>query len=243
MSERQVVVVSGGSRGLGAALIRELLDEGHAVATFSRTASPFIDEQNRRRAADFMWRAVDGIDSKALGGFVREVDKQFGRIDALVNNAGILLEGLLSLTRSEDIHRVIGVNLEGPIHLTRACVKVMLRQQQGAIVTISSLNATRGHRGVAAYSATKAALDGLTRSLARELGPSHIRVNSVAPGFFESEMTRGMAEAQRQQVLRRTPLGRFGAPEDMTGAVRFLLSPAARFITGQTLVVDGGLTC
>ncbi len=243
MSERRVAVVSGGSRGLGAALVRCLLDEGYAVATFSRGPTPFIEEQAERGTETFLWRAVDCTDYEALRQFVRDAVKHFGRIDALVNNAGILVEGLFSLMRGEDIHRAISVNLESTIHLTRACVKAMLPQRKGAIVTISSLNAVRGHRGVAVYSATKAALDGMTRSLARELGPSHIRINSVAPGFFESEMTHGMSEAQRQQIVRRTPLGRIGTPEDLTGAVTFLLSPAARYITGQTLVVDGGLTC
>ena len=119
----------------------------------------------------------------------------------------------------------------------------MLVRHGGSIVNISSVNSVRGNAGVAVYSATKAALDGLTRSLARELGAAGIRVNSVAPGFFESQMVEGLSDRQRQQIIRRTPLGRLAAAEDISAAIRFLMSEDAPFITGQTLVVNGGLTC
>jgi 3-oxoacyl-[acyl-carrier protein] reductase len=120
---------------------------------------------------------------------------------------------------------------------------MMFLQRSGCIVNISSVNAIRGHKGVAVYSATKAALDGLTRSLARELGPRQIRVNSIAPGYFDSEMTDGMDEKKKQQIVRRTPLGRLARIDEIANAVHFLTSDQASFITGQTLVVDGGITC
>jgi 3-oxoacyl-[acyl-carrier protein] reductase len=119
----------------------------------------------------------------------------------------------------------------------------MLRQQAGSIVNISSVLGVRGFKGVSVYGATKAALDGFSRGLARELGVKNIRVNSVAPGFLATDMTHGMAEARKDQITRRTPLGRLGGVEDVTGVIEFLLSDSARFITGQTIVVDGGLTC
>lgn len=242
-AEGQVIVVSGGSRGLGGAVVKDLLGRGHVVATFSRSSSPLVEECQRGPAKErFIWEAVDGTDHEAVKRFAFSVAKRFDRIDGLINNAAFLAEGLLALTPVPDIRKSLALNLESTILLTQTCVKVMLRQG-GSIINISSLNGIRGHAGVSVYSATKAALDGFSRSLARELGPRKIRVNSVAPGYFESEMTGGMTQKQKDQILRRTPLGRLGKVEDLVGVIRFLLSPEAGFITGQTLVVDGGITC
>jgi 3-oxoacyl-[acyl-carrier protein] reductase len=174
---------------------------------------------------------------------VLQTVRRFGRLDALVSNAGVGLDGLLTLTRPSDITQTLAVNLEGPLHLTRAAAKIMLSRRSGTILYVSSVNALRGHSGVSVYSATKAALDGLCRSLARELGPSGIRVNSLAPGYFDSELTAEITAEQRERILRRTPLGRLASLEDLLGAIRFLLSNESAFVTGQTLVVDGGLTC
>jgi len=135
------------------------------------------------------------------------------------------------------------VNLTTALVLTQACSRLMLRQGAGCIINISSVHAVRGHSGVAVYSATKAALDGFTRSLARELGPRQIRVNSVAPGYFDSEMTEGMPNEQKQRICRRTPLRRLARIDEVASAVHFLASDQASFITGQTLVVDGGISC
>jgi len=169
--------------------------------------------------------------------------RRYGRVDALVNNMATMSDGLLTLMRDADIHAQVAMNLEAAIFLTRACLKGMLPQAAGAIVNIASVNALRGHSGVSVYSATKAALVGLTKSLAVEVGPGGIRVNCVAPGYFQSEMTAGFSEEQRARIARRTPLRRLGTVEDIAAAVRFLLSPQAAFITGQLLAVDGGFTC
>jgi len=244
-ASRRVVIVSGGSRGLGQAIVSDLLASQSIAATFSRSSTPFVDEQ---RAADphadsFFWKAVDGSDTRQLEDFVRTVFQRYGRLDALVNNMGAVTEGMFTLQRDEDIRHQIAVNLESVIFLTRACLKCMLTQSGGTIVNIASVNALRGHAGVAVYSATKAALVGLTRSLAVELGPAGIRVNCVAPGFFESEMTRFMSDDIKTRIVRRTPLRRLGTAADVAGAVRFLLSPDAAFITGQVIAVDGGFSC
>ena len=142
----------------------------------------------------------------------------------------------------EDIDSLIDINLRGTIALTRSVVRGMLIRRYGRIVNVSSIVSMRGYKGVAVYSATKAAIDGMTRSLARELGRRNITVNSVAPGYMETELVSHLEKGQLDSVSRRTPLGRLGKPEDIVGAIRFLLSNEASFLTGQTLVIDGGLT-
>jgi len=241
---KKVALVSGGSRGLGAELVSGFLDRRYGVATLSRTKTAFIANLLRAgKRRDFHWRAVDGRDHEALCAFVKEVSERLGRVDVLVNNAGMATEGILPTMRSCDIVEAIEVNLTAALVLAQACSRLMLRQGSGCIVNISSVHAIRGHSGVAVYSATKAALDGLTRSLARELGPRKIRVNSVAPGYFDSDMVSDMPKDQKERIARRTPLGRLARIDEVASAVHFLSSDQASFITGQTLVVDGGITC
>jgi 3-oxoacyl-[acyl-carrier protein] reductase len=229
---------------LGAELVSGFLDRQYGVVTLSRTKTAFITNMlragNRRR---FHWSAVDGRDHEGLRAFVKEAGERFGRIDVLVNNAGTAMEGVLPTMRTRDIVEIIAVNLTAAVVLAQTCSRFMLRQRSGCIVNISSVHAIRGHSGIAVYSATKAALDGLTRSLARELGPYKIRVNSVAPGYFDSDMFSGMGKEEKQRIARRTPLGRLARIDEIANAVHFLTSEQASFITGQTLVVDGGITC
>jgi 3-oxoacyl-[acyl-carrier protein] reductase len=240
-----VVLISGGSRGLGAALAGRCLDLGHKVATFSRTSTPFLEEQRARdpQGAQFHWAAVDGRDDEALRQLVDAVTERFGGVDILVNNAAVGHFGLFPLMRLRDIDESLAVNLRTNILLARLCTPSMVSRMAGSILNISSVNALRGNAGVAVYSATKAALDGFTRALARELGAKNIRVNSLAPGYFDSEMVSRLTERQMQKLVRSTPLGRLGTIEEIVEAALFLISPAASFITGQTLVVDGGVTC
>ena len=243
--DRKVAVVSGASRGLGLALAEGYLACGHTVAAFSRSSSEELERLQDKVGGngDFFWAAVDGRDREAVNGFVRQVLDRYERVDVLVNNAAVGIEGLFTLSRPADITTAVDVNLLGPIWLTQACAKVMLTQQSGSIVVISSINAARGHAGVAVYSATKAALEGMTRSLARELGPKNIRVNAVAPGFFESDMVRGLSPQQKEAISRRTPLRRLPAVANIVDVVLFLTSDQAALITGQTIAVDGGLSC
>lgn len=239
----RVVVVSGGSRGLGRSIIEELISQEYQVASFSRSRSKFIDEMLERRPEQFYWEPVDACDSDQLKGFVKVVYKKYGAIYGLVNNAGVNSDQLISMTSDDDIDRLINNNLKSALSLTRSVSRVMITQKMGSIITISSIIGQRGFKGSAVYAATKAALDGMTRAAARELGPKSIRVNSIAPGFLETDMTADIQEIQRAQILRRTPLGRLGRVSEIAKLVAFLLGDDASFITGQTITADGGLTC
>lgn len=247
MSDAPVVLISGGSRGLGLSLVDRFLDEGWRVVTFSRSKTPEIEQREGEHGSTeqgrFMWLEVDGSDETQIRQAVKSVTSVWKRIDTLINNAGTGHDGLLALQRMQDVDQLLDVNLRSAILLTQLCSKSMIRNGAGSIVNISSVNSVRGHSGVAVYSATKAALDGLTRSLARELGPRNIRVNSVAPGYFESAMVGELSDDARKRIQRRTPLGRLASTAEITEAVYFLASEQGSFITGQVLVVDGGLTC
>ncbi len=244
MNEK-VVIVSGGSKGLGLGITQRLLAAGCRVRSFSRTASPETKllEDEYKHSGRYLWTPLDATDREGLASFVSDIHRQEGRIDGLVNNAGINLDRLLPMTGPEEIHQLLAVNLEAPLLLSRLVTRVMIQKGDAAIVNISSVIGHRGIKGTSVYGATKAAIVGFTRSLARELGPRNIRVNAVLPGYIETEMTSGMSSGNRNQIIRRTPLGRLGQAEEVATTVEFLLSHNSRFITGQAIVVDGGLTC
>ncbi len=244
-TSQQVVLVTGGSRGLGQGMVESLLADGHIVATFSRSRSEFIDACYAKHGEDgpFTWAALDATDHDGVKRFVMDLARKHGRIDALINNAGVAETALLPMLRPDQIQRVLSINLEACIMIAQSVSRVMLAHGGGRIINVSSIVGSRGFTGLSVYSATKAALDGLTRSLARELGSRGILVNSLAPGFIETDMSNEMAPARRKQVIRRTPLGRLGNIDDVTGVVKFMLSPASAYMTGQTLIVDGGSTC
>ncbi len=242
---RRTVVISGGSRGLGAVLTRAFLtEEGYNVAICSRSRSEFVDSISSDSGFEgrFLFKQVDLSDRTAVHDYLREVGERFGTVHVLVNNAGVALDGVLALQTDRAIDQMIDINLKGTIALTKACVREMLINRWGRIVTITSIVGKSGFRGLSVYSITKAGLDGFTRSLARELGDRGITVNSVAPGFLETEMTHGLSPQQKDQIVRRTPAGRLGRGEDVASIVKFLCSDAAAFITGQTIVIDGGAT-
>jgi 3-oxoacyl-[acyl-carrier protein] reductase len=241
MSAR-VVLVTGGSRGLGAGIVEGFLQAGDTVVTCSRSATEQTDAWAREFPDRFLFEPVDIVDPAASAAFVDRVIERFGTIDVLVNNAGIARDGVIAMMLEDDIDTVLDLNLKATFVMTRLVVRRMLRNRSGRIVNISSIVGVSGYRGLSVYSATKAGLDGFTRSLARELGSRGITVNSVAPGYLRTEMSHGLDEAQLQQIARRTPAGRLGDPADIASVVLFLASPDAAFMTGQTLVVDGGLT-
>ncbi len=242
MTDR-VVLITGGSRGLGGALVSTFLGAGDTVATFSRSSTALVESCQAEYPGRYVWESIDGLDLDKAAGFVRTTYRRFGRLDVVVNNLGVMKDGLLPLMQNEHIHEVIALNVECTARIAREAARYMSKQGSGVIINVSSVTGLRGFRGVAVYGATKAAIDGLTRGLARELGNRGIRVNSVAPGHLETETGAHLNPQQLEQIRRRTPLGRLPEMGDVTPVVEFLASPAAGFITGQTLVIDGGLTC
>jgi 3-oxoacyl-[acyl-carrier protein] reductase len=237
-----VALVSGGSKGLGVGIVDAYLAAGYAVETCSRSRSENVDRWEKEHGDRFRFTAADVSVSDQAESWVKDAAARRGRIDVLVNNAGVAREGVIPLFGDEALDQVVDLNLKGTVYVTRAATRAMLLRRAGSIVNISSVVGLSGYRGLAVYSATKAALDGFTRALARELGSRGITVNSVAPGYLRTEMSHGLDEAQLGQIVRRTPMGRLGDPEDVARAVLFLTDPANRFVTGQVLVVDGGLT-
>jgi 3-oxoacyl-[acyl-carrier protein] reductase len=240
VDETRVALITGGSRGLGAGLVDAFLDAGYAVETCSRSRTANVERWEQ--ATRFHFTPADVSQRADAEAFVKGAIARHGRIDVLVNNAGVAREGVIALFGDDDLDQVVDLNLKGTVYVTRAVSRNMLARRSGAIVNISSVVGLSGYRGLSVYAATKAALDGLTRSLARELGSRGITVNSVAPGYLRTEMSHGLDAQQLIQIERRTPLGRLGEPSDVARAILFLVDPANKFITGQVLVVDGGLT-
>lgn len=241
------VIVTGGSRGLGLALIGELLADGYAVATCSRERSAGLDDLMARYGQDrLFWAAcVIGDAAEEASFFEAAVNwAQETNLYGLINNAAIAREGVLATFPNVETERVIEVNLMGAVRMCRLALRQMLNQTGPArIINVSSIIGLRGYSGLAAYSASKAGLDGVTRALAREVGRRGITVNSVSPGYLDTDMSSGLGERQRQQIINRTPMGRLATAADVIPLILFLLGEGAGFITGQTIVVDGGVTC
>lgn len=242
----KLVIVTGGSRGIGLAIVQSLLAVGYRVATCSRRPSEAINQLQCQYNETFTWIECRIGEEASETSFMKEVFDWAGSAYfwALVNNAGVAGEGILATYPNVESERILQVNLLGALRLCRLALRKMLGQHRGGrIVNISSMIGSRGYTGLAAYAASKAGMDGMTRSLAREFGRKHITVNSVAPGYVETELSRSLSSEQLDQIVRRTPLGSLATTEDIAGVVVFLLSREARFITGQTITVDGGISC
>ena len=240
----RIALVTGGSRGIGAAICDELAAAGAVVAVnYARNADAAAAVCERIAAAGGTGHAVQGDIGSAVGAaaLVEHVESEIGPIAALVNNAGITRDDLIMRLSEESWREVIDTNLGGAFFTCRAVARPMMKRRAGAIVNMSSIVGVRGNAGQTNYAASKAGLLGLTKSLAKELGSRGIRVNAIAPGYIATELTDALSEAARDAILGATPLGRLGEPEDVARAVRFLVSDAAAFVTGDVLAVDGGL--
>ncbi len=239
----KAVLITGASRGIGLAVAERLAQDGYDLALVAR------DEARLRAAAASLAGKVrietwvcDVADAATVDGVVAAANEAFGGIYGLVNNAGVTADGLILRMSVENWRRVIDVNLTGTFNFTRAVAPLMMRQRQGRIVNISSVIGLAGNAGQANYAASKAGVIALTKSVAKELGGRQVTVNAIAPGFVTTDMTAGLGDQTKADMLRAIPLKRFGEGRDIAGVVAFLLSPDAAWLTGQTVVCDGGMT-
>ena len=240
------VVVTGGTRGLGLGIGRRLAECGFCVVAVARRAGDeFALAQQQTEAAgqgSLQFLSCDLANIEALPDLAKQVQKQCGALYGLVNNAGVSTHGLLAMTATEAMERVVRLNTLSPMVLTKHMVRSMLAAGEGRVVNISSITAQTGYSGLSVYAATKASMIGFTRSLAREVGRAGITVNAVAPGFADTEMTSEFTDEQRQRIQRRSALRRFIEVQDVANAVEFLMSERARNITGTVMTVDAGNT-
>jgi 3-oxoacyl-[acyl-carrier protein] reductase len=241
--EGQVALVTGASRGIGQAIAMAL---GQAGATVVGTAT---SDKGAQAISDYLAAAnikgsgmkLNVTDAAEVDAVIAAIEKDFGAIGILVNNAGITRDNLLMRMKDEEWDDILATNLTSVFRLSRAVLRAMMKARSGRIISIASVVGAMGNAGQTNYSAAKAGIMGFTKSLAREVGSRNITVNCVAPGFIDTDMTRALPDAQRQALLAHIPLGRLGAAEDIAQAVAFLASPAAGYISGTTLHVNGGM--
>lgn len=240
------VIVTGGSRGIGLSIGTRLAAGGYRVIAIARQETAGLRAAaaaaGQAGSGSLHFRAFDLGDTRGIAALVASLHKEFKPLFGLVNNAGIGTSGVLAMMPDGQIERLLCINVQAPLLLSKYVVRHMMSDRAGRIVNISSIVAATGYHGLSVYSATKAALIGFTRSLAREVGPLGVTVNAVAPGFTDTEMTRELGDGERDKIMRRSALRRLMGPEDVAGAVEFLLSDQARNITGTTLTVDAGNT-
>ncbi|HUB86369.1 MAG TPA: 3-oxoacyl-[acyl-carrier-protein] reductase [Verrucomicrobiae bacterium] len=241
--QNQVAVVTGAGRGIGRAIALKFAGAGADVVCVSRTQenSDKVAAEVRALGRKAWALAVDVADSAAVAAAVERILADCGKIDILVNNAGVTRDGLLMRMSDADWDTVVNTNLKGAFHFTRDFFRIFAKQRAGRVINVSSVIGLIGNPGQCNYAASKAGLIGFTQSVARELASRGVTVNAIAPGFIETDMTAELNAELKANILRQIPMGKFGSPDDVADAALFLASPAARYITGQVLTVDGGM--
>ncbi len=236
------VVVTGGSRGIGAAMVRRFAQEGATVHFTYRSGKERAEALQQELGDSVFPYQVDVSDAASVQAFAEQVLERSLTVDVLVNNAGITRDTLLLRMQDEDWQNVLDTNLTGAFRITRAFLPAMLRQRRGCILLVSSIVAFGGNVGQSNYAASKAGLIGFGRSLAKEVGKRNIRVNIIAPGYVETDMTAVLSSGQKESLLDNIPLGRVAQPDEIAAVAAFLGSDDARYMTGAVVVVDGGLS-
>jgi len=239
--EGEVALVTGASRGIGAAISDELAALGAKVIGTATTESGAHAIGERLAAHGGTGRALNVTDGAAVESLIDAIGKEFGAISILVNNAGITRDQLLMRMKDDDWQSILDTNLSSVYRTSKAVMRGMMKARKGRIINIASVIGVTGNAGQSNYAAAKAGIIAFSKSLAREIGSRGITVNVVAPGFIDTDMTKGLPDAQREAMLTQIPLGRLGGPADIAKAVAFLASPAAAYITGETLHVNGGM--
>jgi 3-oxoacyl-[acyl-carrier protein] reductase len=237
----QVAVVTGGNRGIGRSIAEHLARAGARVAVVARSPERAAEAAALLPGEGHAGFGADVADAAAVDALVKAVEAQLGSLDILVNNAGITEDNLLIRIGEAEWDRVLDTNLKGAFHTIRAAARGMMRRRRGRIINITSVVGLTGNKGQANYAASKAGLVGLTKSVAKELASRNILCNAVAPGFIETEMTASLGEATQEALKAQIALGRLGSGDDVAAVVRFLAGPGASYITGQVIVVDGGM--
>ncbi len=240
-AEGKVAIITGASRGIGKAISKRLSEIGMKVVLISRSKEKLFEVLDEIKEGEHSVYEVDVSNYKAVKEIVDDVYKKYEKIDFLINNAGITKDTFLIRMSEEDWDSVININLKGVFNFTRHTLPYMVRSREGVIVNISSIVGLMGNSGQSNYSASKSGIIGFTKSIAKEYGGKGIRVNVIAPGFIETDMTERLSDKIKEEYLKNIPLRRFGKVEDISGVVEFLLSPASSYITGAVINVSGGL--
>lgn len=237
-----LIIVTGATKGLGLAICKRLLKENYRVVGISRDKSDAFQKLQDENNDNLFFETYDFSDTQEIQSLVRKITKQYGHIYGLINNAALGHDGILSTMHESQIRELITVNIEAPIILTKYATRSMLLELKGRVINIGSIIATTGFNGLSVYGATKSSLNGFTKSLAREIGKANITVNTIAPGYMQTDMTTGLEGEKLESIKRRSPLAQLATVDDVAGAAVYLLSDDAKHITGTTLTIDAGST-